>query len=96
MTPNPFYIPESVTLDEEAPEIVQALLPYGGQPFPVFFQAWINYTLTAAAFRPEQFVAMACAGGGSPLSPEEIAGYAAPFPSLIYMPGPRTLPSMVS
>ncbi len=45
-------------------------------------------------FLPEQMVAMACTGAGAPLSPEEIAGYAAPFPSLIYRAGPRTLPSM--
>lgn len=94
--PQPFYIPEPVTLDEEAPEIAQALAPYFGSPFPVFFQAWVNYTLTAAAFLPEQFVAMACAAGGGPLSEEEVAGYAAPFPSLLYRAGPRTLPSMVS
>jgi haloalkane dehalogenase len=94
-SPHVFYIPEPVELDEQAPEIAQALAPHFADPFPVFFQAWINYTLTAAAFRPEQFVAMACAGAGFPLTPDEVAGYAAPFPSLIYCAGPRTLPSMV-
>ncbi|MBW2391498.1 MAG: alpha/beta fold hydrolase, partial [Deltaproteobacteria bacterium] len=92
---HPFYIPEPVELDEEAPEIMQALAPYMNEPFPVFFQAWINYTLTAAEFKPEQFIAAACAGGGRPLSPDEVAAYGAPFPSLIYRAGPRTLPSMV-
>lgn len=40
-------------------------------------------------------VSMACAQGGRPLSEEEIAGYNAPFPSLIYMAAPRAFPSMV-
>jgi haloalkane dehalogenase len=95
-TPQTFYIPEPVELDEEAPPILKALAPTMGKPFPVFFQAWINYTLTARAFDVGEMVSFACAQGGRPLTQEEIAGYNAPFPSLIFRAAPRAFPSMVN
>jgi haloalkane dehalogenase len=96
LTPQPFYIPEPVELDESAPTILEALGPVLDQPFPVFFQAWINFTLTSPGFDPGQMVAFACAQGQRPLTPEEIAGYNAPFPSMIYKAAPRAFPSMMN
>jgi len=96
LTPQVFYIPEPVELDEKAPSIAEALAPSFDKPFPVFFQAWINYTLTAKAFNVGEMVSLECAQGGRPLSEEEIAGYNAPFPSLLYMAAPRAFPSMVN
>jgi pimeloyl-ACP methyl ester carboxylesterase len=94
--PPVFYIPEPVELDPEAPDIIKALGPTIGEPFPVAFQAWINFTLTSPGFDPGKMIAFMCAQGGRPLSEEEVAAYNAPFPSLIYRAGPRAFPSMVN
>jgi pimeloyl-ACP methyl ester carboxylesterase len=91
-----FYIPEPVELDPEAPDIIKALGPTFGEPFPGAFQAWINFTLTSPGFDPGRMIAFMCAQGGRPLSEEEMAAYNAPFPSLIYRAGPRAFPSMVN
>jgi pimeloyl-ACP methyl ester carboxylesterase len=96
LTPQVFYIPEPVELDEKAPPIAEALASVFDKPFPVFFQAWINYTLTAKAFNVGETVSIQCAQGGRPLSEEEIAAYNAPFPSLVYRAAPRAFPSMVN
>lgn len=95
-TPPIFYIPEPVELDDAAPNLLQALGPTVGEPFPVSFQAWINFTLTSPGFDPGQMIAFMCAQGGRPLSSEEVAAYNAPFPSLLYRAGPRAFPSMVN
>jgi pimeloyl-ACP methyl ester carboxylesterase len=95
-TPPIFYIPEPVELDDAAPNLLQALGPTVGEPFPVSFQAWINFTLTSPGFDPGQMIAFICAQGGRPLSSEEVAAYNAPFPSLLYRAGPRAFPSMVN
>jgi len=95
-TPPIFYIPEPVELDAGAPSILQALGPTAGEPFPVAFQAWINFTLTSPGFDPGQMIAFMCAQGRRPLSEAEIAAYNAPFPSILYRAGPRAFPSMVN
>lgn len=95
-TPPVFYIPEPVELDPEAPNMLQALGPTVGEPFPVAFQAWINFTLTSPGFNPGQMIAFMCAQGGRPLGPDEISAYNAPFPSILFRAGPRAFPSMVN
>lgn len=95
-TPPVFYIPEPVELDAKSPTILEALGPTMREPFPVSFQAWINFTLTSPAFDPGQMIAFMCAQGQRPLSEDEIAAYNAPFPSLLYRAGPRTFPSMIN
>jgi pimeloyl-ACP methyl ester carboxylesterase len=95
-TPPIFYIPEPVELDETAPTILQALAPTFGEPFPVSFQAWINFALTSPGFDPGQMIAFMCAQGGRPLGADETAAYNAPFPSILYRAGPRAFPSMVN
>lgn len=95
-TPPIFYIPEPVELDAAAPTILQALGPTVGEPFPVAFQAWINFALTSPGFDPGQMIALMCARGARPLDEAEIAAYNAPFPSILYRAGPRAFPSMVN
>jgi len=88
-------VPEPVELDPDAPGFAKALGPTVGEPVPVAFQAWINFTLTSPAFDPGEMIAFMCAQGGRPLTGAEIAASNAPFPSLLYRAGPRTFPSMV-
>lgn len=95
-TPPIFYIPEPVELDPAAPDLFSALVPTAGEPFPVSFQAWINFTLTSPGFNPGRMIAFMCAQGGRALTEAEIAAYNAPFPSLLYQAGPRAFPSMVN
>ncbi|MCK5934936.1 MAG: alpha/beta fold hydrolase, partial [Fulvimarina manganoxydans] len=47
LIPPVFYIPEPVELDAAAPDMLRALGPTMGEPFPVAFQAWINFALTS-------------------------------------------------
>jgi len=91
-----FYIPEPVELDPSAPNLFEALGPTVGEPFPVAFQAWINFTLTSPGFDPGQMIAFSCAKGGRPLGEDEVAAYNAPFPTLVHRAGPRAFPSMVN
>lgn len=57
------------------------------------FQAWINWSLSTPDFTSSQVLEW---GTVNTLTEAEAAAYDAPFPSLIYKAGPRTLPSMVS
>lgn len=95
-TPPIFYIPEPVELDPASPNMLEALGPTVGEPFPVTFQAWINFALTSPGFDPGRMIAFMCAAGGRPLSDAEVDAYNAPFPSILFRAGPRTFPSMVN
>ncbi len=66
----------------------ELLLPATGN-----FGAWIEYSMTSSSFRPSEVVE---ALTWFDLPPEEEAAYDAPFPSRIYMGGPRTFPSLVN
>ena len=57
------------------------------------FGAWIRYSMTAESFLPSEVVE---AMTWFDLSPEEEAAYDAPYPSRIYMGGPRSFPSLVN
>ena len=57
------------------------------------FGAWIRYSMTAESFRPSEVIE---ALTWFDLSPGEEAAYDAPFPSRVYMGGPRTFPSLVN
>ena len=57
------------------------------------FSAWIRYSMTAESFRPSEVVE---ALTWFDLGPEEEAAYDAPYPSRIYMGGPRSFPSLVN
>ena len=88
---NPFYIPNPIVVNPKIKGLKTAIAKHALAGLKNWFQAWILYCLTNA--RP--FV-----GGVMKLATEiklsdaEIAAYDAPFPSFIYMAGPRTLPSM--
>ena len=64
------------------------LLP--GNPY---FGQWMEYSMTAASFHPSEVVE---AMTYFDVPPEEEAAYDAPFPSRIYMAGPRVFPSLVN
>ncbi len=57
------------------------------------FGDWIVYAMTAESFHASEVVE---AMTWFDLTPEEEAAYDAPFPSRIYMGGPRTFPSLVN
>jgi|GEM_PF-116105 len=57
------------------------------------FGVWMQYAMTAAAFHPAEVLE---ALTWFDLPPEVEAAYDAPFPSRIYMGGPRTFPSLVN
>jgi haloalkane dehalogenase len=57
------------------------------------FAEWAVFALTGTAFRPSEVIEALTAVG---LSEEERAAYDAPFPSRIYMTGPRVFPSLIN
>lgn len=58
-----------------------------------YFADWMVYAMTAASFHPAEVVE---ALTYFDLPPEEEAAYDAPFPSRIYMAGPRVFPSLAN
>ena len=60
---------------------------------PAYFGKWMAYSMTAASFHPAEVVE---AMTYFDVPPEEEAAYDAPFPSRIYMAGPRVFPSLVN
>lgn len=58
-----------------------------------YFGVWIDYALNDERFRPEMIVEAATYFD---LTPDEEAGYAAPFPSRLYMAGTRAFPGLVN
>lgn len=83
--PSPFPLP-----DQQAPfyEGCERIVPAGDN-----FGAWMIYAMTAESFRPSEIVE---ALTWFPVTADEEAGYDAPFPSRIYMAGPRVFPSLVN
>jgi haloalkane dehalogenase len=76
----PFYDGCELLLDE-----VAAVLGTGG------FEEWATYSMKGASFRPGEVLE---ALTWFDLPDAEEAAYDAPFPSRIYMAGPRTFPSL--
>lgn len=71
-----------------------SLIPGGdGAEGASFFGLWIAYALYAENFEPAKLVEALTYDA---LTPEELAGYAAPFPTRITMAGPRTFPSLIN
>ena len=87
---NPFYIPNPVVVNPKI-KSVKDIAKYWLKGMPDMFQAWILYCLQNSrnfiGFTMQQSTE-------STLTDAEMAAYDAPFPSFIYMAGPRTLPSM--
>jgi haloalkane dehalogenase len=60
---------------------------------PAYFGKWMKYSMTAASFHPAEVVE---AMTYFDVPPGEEAAYDAPFPSRIYMAGPRVFPSLAN
>lgn len=87
---NPFYIPDPVVVNPGIKSF-KDIIKYWLKGIPDSFQAWILYCLQ----HTQNFIgAIMQQATVKILTKEEIAAYEAPFPSFIYMAGPRTLPSM--
>ena len=87
---NPLYIPNPVVVN---PKIsgYKDIAKYWLKGMPDMFQAWILYCLQNS----KNFIgAIMQQSTVITLTEDELAAYDAPFPSFIYMAGPRTLPSM--
>lgn len=87
---NPFYIPNPVVVNPKIKSF-KDIAKYWFKGIPDSFQAWILYCL----LHTKNFVgAIMQQATEVELTKEELDAYDAPFPSFIYMAGPRTLPSM--
>lgn len=87
---NPLYVPNPLVVNPKVKGLKAALAKHALGGFKDWFQAWILFCLTHT--RP--FVGEVMKLTTNHLTVEETAAYEAPFPSFIYMAGPRTLPSM--
>lgn len=83
-----FTVPDPPTLNPDAPFTLGSCEATQN----VCFSQWIAYSLTNPGFRPSQVIPVAAA---TDLTEEELAAYDAPFPSLVYMAGVRTFPSLI-
>jgi len=87
---NPLYLPNPLVVNPKIKSI-KSIAKYWLKGMPDMFQAWVLYCLQ----NTRNFIGDAMrASTEIELSSGEIKGYEAPFPSFIYMAGPRTLPSM--
>ena len=90
---NPFRVPNPVKIDCSLGDFVMPGSMGDPAPYPVLFQRWILYALTAPNFRPSQVIA---ANTVNSLSPVELAAYDAPYPGFIYKAAVRAFPAMVA
>jgi haloalkane dehalogenase len=86
------------SMPEQQPPLFDAdgkpLLPASSaEANPGGFSTWASYSRFSDKFSPSAFVEALTYRA---LSPEEEAGYAAPFPSRDYMGGPRAFPTLLS
>ena len=87
---NPLYIPNPLEVNPKIKSF-KDILKYWLKGMPDMFQAWVLYCLQ----NTRNFIGPVMQGSTViDLTEEEMAAYEAPFPSFIYMAGPRTLPSM--
>ena len=87
---NPLYIPNPVVVNPKIKSI-KSIAKYWLKGLPDMFQAWVLFCLE----NTKNFIGEVMQQSTSnELSKAEMAAYEAPFPSFIYMAGPRTLPSM--
>jgi len=67
-------------------------LPTGDQPMTDAFLAWQRFALESPRFEVGRIVSN---GSGTPLAPEVVAAYDAPFPDDSYTAGARAFPALV-
>jgi pimeloyl-ACP methyl ester carboxylesterase len=87
---NPLYIPNPVVVNPKISGF-QDIVKHWLKGLPDMFQAWILFCLQNSKNFIGDIMQQSTV---ITLSKEEMAAYNAPFPSFIYMAGPRTLPSM--
>ncbi|MBE2251264.1 MAG: haloalkane dehalogenase [Myxococcus sp.] len=81
-------------LPERFARVVAAntFLPTGDQPMPKAFFRWRDFSQSTPQFDVGAIVSKGCA---TPLSPEVVAAYDAPFPDETYKEGARQFPMLV-
>jgi haloalkane dehalogenase len=67
-------------------------LPTGDRPMTAAFEAWRRFSQSSPDFAVGRVVGNGCV---TPLPPEVVAAYDAPFPDDRYTAGPRELPALV-
>jgi haloalkane dehalogenase len=72
--------------------VANAGLPTGDRPVTEAFLAWRRFSQESPDFRIGRVVGNGCT---TPLPPEVVAAYDAPFPDERYTAGPRVLPALV-
>ena len=91
---NPLYIPETIEINIKIKSFAGAMAYYSLGGFDnKSFQAWILYCLTAPMVDIKSILKYSFSKKFKK-NKEILNAYSAPFPSFIYMAGPRTLPSM--
>ena len=93
---NPLYIPEPVKINTKIKSFKKAMAYHflNNKGFDVnIFQVWINYCITTPFVHIREIMRLSLSKDFKK-DQKILNAYAAPFPSFIYMAGPRTLPSM--
>lgn len=91
---NPLYIPETIKINTKIKSFAGAMAYYSLGGFTAgSFQAWILYCLTAPMVDIKSILKLSFSRNFKK-SKQVLDAYVSPFPSFIYMAGPRTLPSM--
>ena len=93
---NPLHIPEPVEINNKIKSFKKAMAYHflNNKGFDVnIFQVWINYCITTPFVHIREIMRLSLSKDFKK-DQKIIDAYAAPFPSFIYMAGPRTLPSM--
>ena len=93
---NPLHIPEPVKINTKIKSFKKAMAYHflNNKGFDVnIFQVWINYCITTPFVHIREIMRLSLSKDFKK-DQKIIDAYAAPFPSFIYMAGPRTLPSM--
>ena len=93
---NPLYIPEPVKINTKIKSFKKAMAYHflNNNGFNMNnFQAWITYCITTPFVHISEIMGLSLSKDFKK-DKKILDAYAAPFPSFIYMAGPRTLPSM--
>ncbi len=91
---NPLYIPETIKINTKIKSFAGAMAYHSLGGFTAgSFQAWTLYCLTAPMVDIKSILKLSFSRNFKK-SKQVLDAYVSPFPSFIYMAGPRTLPSM--
>ena len=88
---NPLYVPNPAAINLKVKHLKPALAKYALKGGWNWFQAWIIFCLSNRHNFVGEIMQLSTVGK---LTDAQVAAYEAPFPSFIYMAGPRSLPCM--